>query len=87
VAENSKEAYSSGLANAATAFQNYRDSWNGRRRGPKIRPPRFKGRRARRSCRFTTGAFGLGADRRHIRLPRSPAPGLAPPRPGPPDPR
>ena len=32
--------------------------------------PRFKGRRGRLSCRFTTGAFGLGPDRRHIRLPR-----------------
>jgi putative transposase len=69
-AENSKEAYSSGLANAAAAFKNYGDSWAGRRRGPKIRPPRFKGRRARRSCRFTTGAFGLTADRRHVKLPR-----------------
>ncbi len=69
-AENSKEAYSSGLANAATAFKNYGDSWNGRRRGPTIRPPRFKGRRARLRCRFTTGAFGLTADRRHVKLPR-----------------
>ena len=69
-ADNSKEAYSSELANAATAFQNYGDSWNGKRRGPKIRPPRFKGRRARLSCRFTTGAFGLTADRRHVKLPR-----------------
>jgi putative transposase len=69
-AENSKEAYSSGLANAVAAFQNYGDSWAGRRRGPKIRPPRFKGRRARRSCRFTTGAFGLTPDRRHVKLPR-----------------
>jgi putative transposase len=69
-AENSKEAYSSGLANAMAAFNNYGDSWNGRRRGPKIRPPRFKGRRARLSCRFTTGAFGLTADRRHVKLPR-----------------
>jgi len=32
--------------------------------------PRFKGRRGRLSCRFTTGAFGLGTDRRHIQLPR-----------------
>ncbi|MGH3720283.1 MAG: transposase [Pseudonocardiaceae bacterium] len=32
--------------------------------------PRFKNRRTRLSCRFTTGAFGLGPDRRHIRLPR-----------------
>jgi putative transposase len=69
-AENSKEAYSSGLANAAAAFKNYGDSWNGTRRGPKIRYPRFKGRRARLSCRFITGAFGLTTDRRHVRLPR-----------------
>jgi putative transposase len=69
-AENSKEAYSSGLANAAAAFKNYGDSWAGRRRGPKIRYPRFKGRRARQSCRFTTGAFGLTTDRRHVTLPR-----------------
>ena len=33
--------------------------------------PRFKSKRARPSCRFTTGAFGLGRDRRHVRLPRS----------------
>jgi putative transposase len=32
--------------------------------------PRFKSKhRSRLSCRFTTGAFGLGPDRRHIRLP------------------
>lgn len=32
--------------------------------------PRFKSRhRSRPSCRFSTGAFGLGADCRHIRLP------------------
>ncbi len=35
-AENSKEAYSSGLANAAAAFKNYGDSWAGGRRGRKI---------------------------------------------------
>ena len=69
-AENSKEAYSSGLANAAAAFKNFGDSFRGTRRGPKIRHPRFKGRRARLTCRFTTGAFGLGADRRHVKLPR-----------------
>ncbi|MDN5861063.1 MAG: IS607 family element RNA-guided endonuclease TnpB [Pseudonocardia sp.] len=69
-ADNSKEAYSSGLANAATAFKNFGDSFAGARRGPKIRYPRFKGRRARLSCRFTTGAFGLTGDRRHVKLPR-----------------
>ncbi|MCG8920493.1 IS607 family element RNA-guided endonuclease TnpB [Actinokineospora sp. PR83] len=68
--ENSKEAYASGVANLATALKNWNDSRTGKRRGPKIRFPRFKGRRAGLSCRFTTGAFGLTADRRHVRLPR-----------------
>jgi putative transposase len=69
-AANSKETYSSGLANAAAAFKNYGDSFRGTRRGPKIRRPRFKSKHhARLTCKFTTGGFGLGADRRHIRLP------------------
>lgn len=61
-AENSKEAYASGCANLSTAL--------GNRREGRARMPRFKSKRARQSCRFTTGAFGLGRDRRHIRLPR-----------------
>lgn len=70
-AENSKEAYSSGLANLATALGNWGDSRAGKRRGPKIGFPRFKGKRASLSCRFTTGAFGLSdTDRRHVKLPR-----------------
>ncbi len=61
-AENSKEAYASGCANLSTAL--------GNRRAGRTRMPRFKSRhRARLTCRFTTGAFGLGVDRRHIRLP------------------
>jgi putative transposase len=68
--ENSKEAYSSGLANLATALKNWDDSRKGTRTGPKVRFPRFKGRRAGLSCRFTTGSFGLGDDRRHVKLPR-----------------
>lgn len=69
--ENSKEAYASGLANLATALGNWSDSRTGKRRGPKIRFPRFKGKRAGLSCRFTTGAFGLvDTDRRHVKLPR-----------------
>jgi putative transposase len=69
-AENSKEAYSWGLANLATALGNYA-SRSGKRRGPQVRFPRIKGKRHGLSCRFTTGAFGLPADdRRHVRLPR-----------------
>jgi putative transposase len=69
--ENSKEAYASGLANLATALENWKASRNGTRRGPKIRFPRHKGKRRAMSCRFTTGAFGLAdGDRRHVKLPR-----------------
>ncbi|WP_305093899.1 IS607 family element RNA-guided endonuclease TnpB [Prescottella sp. R16] len=60
--ENSKEAYASGCANLATALGNWRDG--------RARMPRFKSKRDRQSCRFTTGAFGLGRDRRHVKLPR-----------------
>ncbi|WP_222719386.1 hypothetical protein [Actinokineospora xionganensis] len=69
--ENSKEEYSSGLANLATALANWSSSKTGKRKGPKVRFPRFKGKRAGLSCRFTTGAFGLAdGDRRHVKLPR-----------------
>ena len=69
--ENSKEAYASGLANLATALGNWKASKTGKRRGPTVRFPRFRGKRAGLSCRFTTGAFGLAdTDRRHVRLPR-----------------
>ena len=69
-AENSKEAYSSGLANLATALGNWADAKKGKRKGRRLGFPRFKGKRAGMSCRFTTGAFGLAEDRRHIKLPR-----------------
>ncbi len=69
--ENSKEAYSSGLANLAVALGNWADSRAGKRNGRKVGFPRFKGKRSGLSCRFTTGAFGLAdADRRHVKLPR-----------------
>lgn len=62
-AENSKEAYATGCANLAAAL--------GNRRAGRARMPQFKSkRRGRPSCRFTTGPFGLGDDRRHVVLPR-----------------
>jgi putative transposase len=68
-AENSKEAYASGLANLAAALGNWKASRDGTRRGPKVFFPKFKGRRAGLACRFTTGASGLARDRRHVKLP------------------
>ncbi|WP_181805900.1 IS607 family element RNA-guided endonuclease TnpB [Streptomyces shenzhenensis] len=69
--ENSKEAYSTGLANAAAAFDNYAKSKQGKRRGRAMGMPRFKSKRkARLSCRFTTGTIRVDADGRHVTLPR-----------------
>ncbi|MFD5516265.1 IS607 family element RNA-guided endonuclease TnpB [Streptomyces sp. NPDC127066] len=69
--KNSKEAYNTGLANAAAAFDNYAKSKQGRRKGKRVGMPRFKSKRkARLSCRFTTGTIRIDADGRHITLPR-----------------
>ncbi|MET7778245.1 IS607 family element RNA-guided endonuclease TnpB [Streptomyces mirabilis] len=69
--ENSKEAYSTGLANAAAAFDNYAKSKNGKRKGRAVGMPRFKSKRkARLSCRFTTGTIRLETGGRHVTLPR-----------------
>ncbi|MGW0630812.1 IS607 family element RNA-guided endonuclease TnpB [Streptomyces sp. NPDC002758] len=69
--ENSKEAYSTGLANAAAAFDNYAKSKQGKRRGRAVGMPRFKQKRkARLACRFTTGTIRVDTDGRHVTLPR-----------------
>jgi putative transposase len=69
--ENSKEAYNTGLAAAAAAFDNYAKSKHGQRKGQRMGVPRHKSKhRARMSCRFTTGTIRVEADRRHITLPR-----------------
>jgi putative transposase len=69
-AENSKEAYNTGLANAAAAFDNYARSRRGERKGARMGRPRFKSKRKTRpACKFTTGTIRLD-DRRHIVLPR-----------------
>jgi IS605 OrfB family transposase len=70
-AENSKEAYNSGLDALARALKNWSDSRNDRRKGPPMGFPRLKRkRRARVACRFTTGAIRVLPDRKHIQLPR-----------------
>ena len=70
-AENSKEAYNSGLDALARALKNWSDSKAGRRAGRRVGFPRFKGkRRSRLACRFTTGAIRVEPDRHHVVLPR-----------------
>jgi putative transposase len=69
-ANNSKEAYSSGLADLAQALDNWSASKNGARAGRRVGFPRFKSaRRDSERVRFTTGAMRLGPDRRTIELP------------------
>jgi putative transposase len=70
-AQNSKEAYNTGLANAASAFDNYAASKRGTRVGRAMGVPRFKSKRsAALSCKFATGAIRVEADRQHVTLPR-----------------
>jgi putative transposase len=69
--ENSKEAYNTGLANAAAAFGNYAKSKRGQRVGKRVGMPRRKSKhKARLACRFTTGTIRVEPDRRHVALPR-----------------
>jgi putative transposase len=70
-AENSKEAYSSGLACAARAFDSYVASRRGQRKGARVGRPHVKRKhRGVRSCRFNTGTIRVEADRHHVTLPR-----------------
>jgi putative transposase len=70
-AENSKEAYSSGLDGLARALKNWAESRNGKRPGRRVGFPRFKRKHAARmACRFTTGVLRVEPDRHHVTLPR-----------------
>lgn len=68
-AENSKEAYNSGLDALARALDGWSKSRRGQRKGRRVGFPRRHKLGHRRSFRVTTGAFGV-VDDRHIRLPR-----------------
>lgn len=69
-ADNSKEAYSSGLADIAQALDTWKASKSGTRGGRRVGFPRFKSaRRDRGRVRFTTGAMRLEPDWRTIVLP------------------
>jgi putative transposase len=69
-AENSKEAYSSGLDALARGLDAWDKSRKGQRAGAAAGFPVFKSARSRRSVRFTTGTIRVEADRHHVTLPR-----------------
>ncbi len=69
-AANSKECYSSGLADLAQGLANWKASKNGARRGLRVGFPRFKSvRRDAHRVRFTTGTMRMEDDRRTIMVP------------------
>lgn len=70
--ENSKEAFATGTANAAKAFDNWRKSRNGTRAGKAAGFPRFKKKSLTNdtAIRFTTGSLRVEADGRFITVPR-----------------
>ena len=69
-AENSKEAYNTGLDALARGLEAWSESRKGERAGKPVGFPRVKSARSRRSVRFTTGTIRVEADRHHVTLPR-----------------
>ena len=71
-AENSKEAYSSGLEALANALSNWMKSREGARKGRRMGFPKFKAKdRATPRFAYTTGVFGLiQGDPKALRLPK-----------------
>lgn len=69
-AENSKEAYNTGLDALARGLDAWGKSRRGERAGAPVGFPRYTSARARRSVRFTTGTIRADTDRHHVVLPR-----------------
>jgi putative transposase len=69
-AENSKEAYATGISDLCTALGNWKASRSGKRAGRPAGFPKFRSRHSDRGrVRFTTGALRVAPDRRTITLP------------------
>ncbi len=77
-AENSKEAYNSGLDALARALDGWSKSRRGQRKGRRVGFPRYHKRGSRRSWRVTTGAlsFGCQVDRKQRPAPSGPPVGV-----------
>ena len=63
-AECSKEAYANGIADATTALRSWHDCKTGKRKGAKVKFPKFKKKtRDRLRCQYTTGALRVAGPR------------------------
>ena len=59
------------LADLNRAYRNFFDSLSGRRKGPRVEPPRFRSRKdSRQSIRFTSNARFKVLDNGRLRLPK-----------------
>jgi transposase len=59
------------LADLNTAYRNFFDSVNGKRKGPRVAPPRFRSRKdSRQAVRFTANARFKVLDNGRLRLPK-----------------
>ena len=68
--ENSKEAYSTGIADLCVALKNWSDSKAGKRKGKKVGFPKFRSKRKDQArVRFSTGPMRIEPDRRTVTLP------------------
>ena len=68
--DNSKEAYSSGIADLVQSLSNWSKSKGGKRKGKRVGFPKFKSKRNNQNrVRFTTGTMRFEDDRRTIVLP------------------
>ena len=67
---NSKEAYSTGIADLCVAVKNWSDSKSGERKGGKVGFPMFRSpKKDHARVRFSTGVMRVEPDRRTITLP------------------
>jgi putative transposase len=71
LADVSSVALQQALADLNTAFRNFFSSVAGKRKGPKVAPPRFRSRRdSRQSLRFTRNSRFRVLDNGRLRLPK-----------------
>ena len=54
------------VRNLNIAYQNFFNSINGKRKGKKVKPPRFKSRKSRQSATFTNAGFSLKGDKVYL---------------------
>ncbi|ELR99876.1 RNA-guided endonuclease TnpB family protein [Gloeocapsa sp. PCC 73106] len=54
------------LKDLDTAFHNFFSSCNGTRKGPKLKPPRFKKRKSNQSARFTKSGFKIKQNKVYV---------------------